>query len=286
MSEYKIAQSKPPVFFERFERKDENQHQTHYCPGCGHGVAQKLIAEALGRTGCAGSHHHGQPGRLLGIHLLLFRYRQRAGGARTRAGRGNGSQTRPTRGDGRRLSGRWRPGRDWHGGNHSRRQSRREHHRLFRQQLHLRHDRRPDGSDHAWSARPAPPLPGDAAPTTMAFPIRMAELISTLEAPVYVERVALCDSKHILQARKAVKKALELQKQNAGFTHGGDPLALSNDPEDGADGGAALGWRDSDQAVPARRLPRPQARVRLGGRTTEKRGRTAGHRRPRSQSDR
>ncbi len=48
MSEYKILQSKPPVFFERFERKDENQHQTHYCPGCGHGVAQKLIAEALG----------------------------------------------------------------------------------------------------------------------------------------------------------------------------------------------------------------------------------------------
>ncbi len=50
------------------------------------------------------------------------------------------------------------------------------------------------------------------------FPIRMAELISTLEAPVYVERVALCDSKHIMQARKAVKKALELQKQGAGFS--------------------------------------------------------------------
>jgi 2-oxoisovalerate ferredoxin oxidoreductase beta subunit len=46
----------------------------------------------------------------------------------------------------------------------------------------------------------------------------MAELISTLEAPVYVERVALCDSRHILQARKAVKKALELQRQGAGFT--------------------------------------------------------------------
>jgi 2-oxoisovalerate ferredoxin oxidoreductase beta subunit len=76
---------------------------------------------------------------------------------------------------------------------------------------------------------------GQMAPTTMVgqastttpwgrranndgFPIRMAELISTLEAPVYVERVALCDSKHILQARKAVKKALELQKQNAGFS--------------------------------------------------------------------
>jgi 2-oxoisovalerate ferredoxin oxidoreductase beta subunit len=76
---------------------------------------------------------------------------------------------------------------------------------------------------------------GQMAPTTMigqtstttpwgrranndGFPIRMAELISSLEAPVYVERVALCGSKHIMQARKAVKKALELQKQGAGFT--------------------------------------------------------------------
>jgi 2-oxoisovalerate ferredoxin oxidoreductase beta subunit len=43
-------------------------------------------------------------------------------------------------------------------------------------------------------------------------------MISTLEAPVYVERVALCDSKRIMQARRAVRKALELQKQGAGFS--------------------------------------------------------------------
>ena len=47
MSELKVVESRTPVFFDRFERKDENQHQTHYCPGCGHGVAHKLIAEAL-----------------------------------------------------------------------------------------------------------------------------------------------------------------------------------------------------------------------------------------------
>ena len=43
----------------------------------------------------------------------------------------------------------------------------------------------------------------------------MAELISTLEAPVYVERVALNDNKNIMKAREAVKKALDLQKQRA-----------------------------------------------------------------------
>ena len=34
-------------FYDRFERKDDLQNQTHYCPGCGHGVSHKLIAEAL-----------------------------------------------------------------------------------------------------------------------------------------------------------------------------------------------------------------------------------------------
>ncbi len=44
---YEVVHSKSPVFYEKYERKDELQHQTHYCPGCGHGVAHKLIAEAI-----------------------------------------------------------------------------------------------------------------------------------------------------------------------------------------------------------------------------------------------
>ena len=43
-------------------------------------------------------------------------------------------------------------------------------------------------------------------------------MLSTLEAPVYIERVALSDAKNIMKARKAIKKALELQKNSAGFT--------------------------------------------------------------------
>jgi 2-oxoisovalerate ferredoxin oxidoreductase beta subunit len=46
----------------------------------------------------------------------------------------------------------------------------------------------------------------------------MAELLATLEAPVYVERVALSDNKNIMKARRAVRKALELQRDGAGFT--------------------------------------------------------------------
>ena len=46
----------------------------------------------------------------------------------------------------------------------------------------------------------------------------MSELIATLEAPVYVERVALSDNKNIMKARRAIRKALEIQRDGAGFS--------------------------------------------------------------------
>jgi 2-oxoisovalerate ferredoxin oxidoreductase beta subunit len=44
---YEIAHSKSKVFYSEYERKTDLKHQTHYCAGCGHGIAHKLIAEAL-----------------------------------------------------------------------------------------------------------------------------------------------------------------------------------------------------------------------------------------------
>jgi 2-oxoisovalerate ferredoxin oxidoreductase beta subunit len=48
-------------------------------------------------------------------------------------------------------------------------------------------------------------------------PLRMAEIIASLDGPVYVERVALFDAKQRKRAQKAVKKALQLQAGNQGF---------------------------------------------------------------------
>ncbi len=49
-------------------------------------------------------------------------------------------------------------------------------------------------------------------------PIRMAELLSTIDGCVYAERVAAVDVPNILKAKKAIKKAFQLQKAGAGFT--------------------------------------------------------------------
>lgn len=48
------------------------------------------------------------------------------------------------------------------------------------------------------------------------YPIRVAELLATLEAPIYVARQSLLTAKDILKSKRAVKRAFELQKQ--GFT--------------------------------------------------------------------
>src|SRR5689334_14554656 len=49
--DFELVHSKSPVFYETYERKSDLKHQTHYCPGCGHGIVHKLIAEAIEELG-------------------------------------------------------------------------------------------------------------------------------------------------------------------------------------------------------------------------------------------
>jgi 2-oxoglutarate ferredoxin oxidoreductase subunit beta len=49
-------------------------------------------------------------------------------------------------------------------------------------------------------------------------PLRMCELLTQLETPAYIERVSVHDVKHILKAKKAIKKALQYQIDNKGYS--------------------------------------------------------------------
>ena len=49
------------------------------------------------------------------------------------------------------------------------------------------------------------------------MPLKMCELLSTIDGAVYVERVALDTPAHIRQAKKAVKRAFEVQEKKLGF---------------------------------------------------------------------
>ncbi len=75
---------------------------------------------------------------------------------------------------------------------------------------------------------------GQMAPTTLSgqvtltspygrrakegYPIRMSEMLSTLDGTRYIERVSVHDPKHILKAGKAIKKAFEMQMKGEGFS--------------------------------------------------------------------
>ncbi len=69
-------------------------------------------------------------------------------------------------------------------------------------------------------------LPGQVTETTpygrdvkqAGYPIRVSEMLSTLSGAAYVERVSVDSVPNILKAKKAIKKAFELQLQGAGFT--------------------------------------------------------------------
>jgi len=55
-------------------------------------------------------------------------------------------------------------------------------------------------------------------PEQAGYPIKMSELLSTLDGATYIARVAVSSPKHIIQAKKAVKKAFDTQIKGLGYS--------------------------------------------------------------------
>ena len=53
---------------------------------------------------------------------------------------------------------------------------------------------------------------------TVGYPIRVAEMLTTLDGPAYISRVSVHDPKHINKAKEAIRKAFEVQIQGLGFS--------------------------------------------------------------------
>jgi 2-oxoglutarate ferredoxin oxidoreductase subunit beta len=52
----------------------------------------------------------------------------------------------------------------------------------------------------------------------IGYPIRVCEMLDTLVAPYFIERVSLLTPQDIIKAKKAVKKAMQYNKEGRGFT--------------------------------------------------------------------
>ena len=69
-------------------------------------------------------------------------------------------------------------------------------------------------------------LPGQVTQTspygrdvkTVGYPIKVCELLSALDAPEYIERVAVNNVKNVMNAKKAIKKAFQNQIDGKGFS--------------------------------------------------------------------
>ena len=68
-------------------------------------------------------------------------------------------------------------------------------------------------------------LPGQVTTTSpygrdvnhCGYPIRMSEMLATLDGPAYIARGSVHDVKHIMEAKKALKKAFQMQIEGKGF---------------------------------------------------------------------
>jgi len=59
--------------------------------------------------------------------------------------------------------------------------------------------------------------PAGRDPKEQGYPIHICEMLDTLKAPVFIERASLSDIEHIRKARRAVRRALEIQRDRKGY---------------------------------------------------------------------
>jgi len=214
---YEPIHSKSPVFYDLYERKAELQHQTHYCPGCGHGVAHKLIAEALQELGLQDKTIFVSP---VGCSVFAYYYFD-VGNVQVAHGRAPASATAIKRSCPGRIVISYQGDGDLaaigtaeivHAANRG------EKITVFFVNNAIYGMTGGQMAPTTMVGQKSTTSPWGRRPSNEGFPLHMAELLATLEAPAYIERVALSDNKNIMKARRAIRKALEIQRDGAGFS--------------------------------------------------------------------
>jgi 2-oxoisovalerate ferredoxin oxidoreductase beta subunit len=217
MDNYEVVHSKSALFYPEYERKADLKHQTHYCPGCGHGVVHKLIAESLNDLGVQDQTILVSP---VGCSVFAYYYFD-VGNVQVAHGRAPAVATGLKRACPDKMVIAYQGDGDLaaigtaeiiHAANRG------EKITVFFVNNAIYGMTGGQMAPTTLVGQRSTTSPWGRRPGNEGFPLHMAELLSSLEAPVYVERVALSDNKNIMKTRRAVRKALELQRAGAGFT--------------------------------------------------------------------
>jgi len=215
-SDLEIVHSKSPVFYDVYERKSDLQHQTHYCPGCGHGVVHKLVAEAIQDLGLQDRTIFVSP---VGCSVFAYYYFD-LGNVQVAHGRAPAAATGIKRSCPDKIVISYQGDGDLaaigtaeilHAANRG------EKITVFFVNNAIYGMTGGQMAPTTLVGQKSSTSPWGRRPSNEGFPLRMCELLATLEAPAYIERVALSDNKNIMKARRAIRKALEYQRDGVGF---------------------------------------------------------------------
>ncbi|HKR26283.1 MAG TPA: 2-oxoacid:acceptor oxidoreductase family protein [Acidobacteriaceae bacterium] len=217
MSDFTIAQARAKSFYPIYERKAELQHQTHYCPGCGHGMVHKMLARAIDDLGIQNRTILISP---VGCSVFAYYYLD-VGNVQGAHGRAPAVATAVKRAHPQSIVISYQGDGDLSAIGSA-------------EILHAANRGEPitvlfiNNAIYSMTGGQMAPTtlvgqkstttPGGRDPSGEGYPLRMSELLATLEAPVYIERVALGDNKQIAQAARAVRRAVENQVRGLGFS--------------------------------------------------------------------
>ncbi len=207
------------AFYPHFERHAHGEglkaHATHYCPGCGHGLAHKYLAEAIETLGVQDRTVAISP---VGCAVFLYYYLD-VGNTQAAHGRA------PAVALGHKMANPEAIVINYQGDGDLASIGLAEVMQAAQMGLPMTFIFINNAIYGMTGGQMAPTTLMDQPTTTSpagrdrltGAPLKVAELMAGLDGPIYVERVALFNSKQRNRARKAIEKALRLQVENRGL---------------------------------------------------------------------
>ena len=217
VAEYEVSHGKAKAFYERYERKDELQHQTHFCPGCGYGQTHKMLAKAIDELGIQDRTILVGP---VGCGVFTYYYYD-VGNISAAHGRATAVATGVKRSRPESIVIDYQGDGDLaaigsaeilHAANRG------EHITVIFVNNAIYSMTGGQLAPTTLLGQKTATSPEGRSAANEGYPLHVCELLATLEAPVYIERVGLGDNKQIMQAARAIKKAMENQVRGLGFS--------------------------------------------------------------------
>ena len=204
-------------FYPHFLRKDGSKTKsTHYCAGCGHGIIHKLIAEALADFGLQDDTVFVSP---VGCGAFCYYYFD-CGNVAAPHGRASAVATGITRALPEKVVIAYQGDGDLGAigfNNAFQAANRGEKFVCFfvNNAIYGMTGGQMAPTSLAGQKTTTSPMGRDVA--TDGYPLKVCEVLDQLEAPVFIERVSVADTRRIMKARKAIRKAIEIQKEGKGY---------------------------------------------------------------------